>query len=97
MEIGPCAPRVEGGILKTNHLATLVDSYHLATKQPPPAGQILVHNQIRSTPQAYEGARGFRAWWTRPGRHLSLCACGWRPDLGEHYRIRRVGIVIGRQ
>jgi hypothetical protein len=45
------------------------------------AGQILVHNQIRSVPEAYEGTRGFRAWWARPGKEFSLCACGWRPDL----------------
>jgi hypothetical protein len=42
-----------------NHLASLVDSYHLATKEPPPAGHILVHNRLDS--------RAFRAWWAEPG------------------------------
>jgi hypothetical protein len=80
----------------TNRLSLLVDSLQLATKQPPPRGQILVHNQIRSAPEGYDGARGFRAWWTKPGREFVICACGWRPDLGVHYRIWRAGAVIPR-
>jgi hypothetical protein len=33
-----------------NRLATLIDSYRLATQGPPPAGQVLVHNDVRHTP-----------------------------------------------
>jgi hypothetical protein len=66
-----------------NHLASLVDSYHLATKEPPPAGHILVHNRPDS--------RAFRAWWAEPGDEFVLCDCGWRSDLGEHYRVQRPG------
>jgi hypothetical protein len=66
-----------------NRFANLIDSYRLATKEPPPAGYILVHNLPDS--------HGFRAWWTKPGDELVLCDCGWRPDLGEHYRVQRPG------
>jgi hypothetical protein len=66
-----------------NHLASLVDSYRLATKEPPPAGHILVHNRPDS--------RAFRAWWAEPGEEFVLCDCGWRSDLGEHYRVQRPG------
>jgi hypothetical protein len=81
----------------TNRLSTLVDSYQLATKQPPPSGQILVHNQIRSAPEAFEETRGFRAWWAMPGKEFAPCACGWRPDLGEHFRVQRAGPIIRRR
>jgi hypothetical protein len=64
-----------------NHLSKLVESYRLATKQPPPPGYILVHN--RPDP------RGFRAWWATPGAEFVPCDCGWRPDLGEVYRVDR--------
>jgi hypothetical protein len=67
-----------------NRLANLVESYRLAEKQPPPPGNILVHSPLR-TP---EGSRGFRAWWAQPGRKFISCDCGWRPDLGEHFRVR---------
>jgi hypothetical protein len=66
-----------------NRLASLVDSYRLATKEPPPAGHILVHNRPDS--------RAFRAWWAEPGDEFVLCDCEWRPDLGEHYRVQRPG------
>ena len=80
--------------MMTNLLSTLVDSYHLATKQPPPPGQILVHNQIRAAPEAYERTASFRAWWAKPGKEFTRCACGWRPALGEHYRVQRAGSVV---
>jgi len=64
-------------------LDQLLESYALATKQPPPPGRILVHNRVR--PTARLGSRGFRAYWARPGAEFVLCDCGWRPDLGEHY------------
>jgi len=81
----------------TNHLSALVDSYRLAIERPPPPGQILVHNQIRGAPAAYKSTRGFRAWWAKPGREFTLCACGWRPDLGQHYRVHRAGPVVRRR
>jgi hypothetical protein len=76
--------------LRTNRFAKLVESYHLATKQPPPSGHILVHNTVRRAPQTHQGSRSFRAWWTQPDTELVLCDCGWRPDLGKHYRVERV-------
>jgi hypothetical protein len=66
-----------------NHLKRLVDSYRLAAKQPPPPGQILVHNQAKSTSGTFQGSRGFRAWWATPGEEFVLCSCGWRSDLGD--------------
>ena len=42
--------------------SSLVDSYRLATKEPPPAGYILVHNRPDS--------RAFRAWWAEPGEEF---------------------------
>jgi hypothetical protein len=66
----------------TNHLVSLVNSYR-ATKEPPPAGHILVHSRLDS--------RAFRAWWAEPGDEFVLCDCGWRPDLGEHHRVQRPG------
>jgi hypothetical protein len=79
--------------LGANHFARLLESYHLATKQPAPPGFVLVHG----APQAHKGAaRRFRAWWARPGEEYLVCACGWRPDFGEHYRIYRPGPVVRR-
>jgi hypothetical protein len=76
--------------LSVNSLHSLVESYSLATKQSPPRGQILVHSQIiQNKRKLFEGSRGFRAWWAAPGRKYVLCGCGWRPDLGQHYRIHR--------
>jgi hypothetical protein len=76
--------------LSVNSLFSLVESYSLATKQSPPPGQILGHSQItQNKRKLFEGSRGFRAWWAAPGRKYVLWACGWRPDLGEHYRVQR--------
>jgi hypothetical protein len=80
----------------TNHLSKLVESYRLATKQPPPPGHILVHNQFIGRPHAEEGQRRVRAWWAKPAAEYILCACGWRPDLGEHYRVNRPGELVRR-
>jgi hypothetical protein len=81
----------------TNRFSMLVDSYRLATKPPPPAGRILVHNQIRGGPEGNERGRGFRAWWAKPGIEFTRCGCGWRPHLGEHYRVQRAGPLVGRR
>ncbi len=43
--------------------------------------------RVWSTPRMHQDSRGFRAWWMQPGKELVLCDCGWRPDLGEHYRV----------
>jgi hypothetical protein len=75
--------------LGVNRLRTLVESYRLATAQPPPAGQILAHSQIIRNKRTLYETRGFRAWWATPGTEFVLCDCGWRPDLGNHYRIQR--------
>jgi hypothetical protein len=73
-----------------NRFARLLKSYQLATKQPPPPGCILVHNRIDGS------TRGFRGWWTKPAAEFVLCHCGWRPDLGLHYRVQRGGPLIAR-
>jgi hypothetical protein len=79
--------------LGMNHLKSLVESYRLATERPPPPGQILVHSQIiHQNRRLFEGSRGFRAWWTTPGRKFVVCDCGWRADLGKHYRVQRLPI-----
>jgi hypothetical protein len=52
---------------------------------------ILIHNHIRATARTRQGTRGFRFWWepkeTAPP--VVECSCGWRPELGRHYRIKR--------
>lgn len=54
-----------------------------------PADQLLVHNHV--TPTRRLGSRGFRAWLSpredRP--RLAVCNCGWAPELGRHFRVRR--------
>jgi hypothetical protein len=71
-----------------NRFAKLIDSYRLATEVSPPTGYILVHNLPDS--------RAFRAWWTKRGAEFILRDCGWRPDLGEHYRVQRPGSYAER-
>jgi hypothetical protein len=78
----------------TNRLARLLDSYYLATKQPPPAGFVLVHNQLNGPTPAHE--KSFRAWWAKPATEFIPCKCGWRLDLGEHYRVHRPGPLVRR-
>jgi hypothetical protein len=46
---------------------------------------VLVHNHIRRT--ARSNTRGFRAWLQPPAANLVECDCGWRPELGSHYRV----------
>jgi hypothetical protein len=45
-----------------------------------PAGMILAHNR------AAPGADGFRFFAVQPSGLWAVCDCGWRPDLGTHYR-----------
>jgi hypothetical protein len=71
-----------------------------------PSGRVLVHNHVRRHANMPNGANGFRAWYdfldaprrfrriTSPGEpppKYIVCKCGWRPDLGTHYRIKGVG------
>jgi hypothetical protein len=53
-----------------------------------PADQALVHNHVRPTRRL--GSRGFRAWLCAPSEWLEVCRCGWAPELGPHFRVRRV-------
>jgi hypothetical protein len=72
-------------------LAEAIEAQRMATIAPPPIGRILVHNHIKHGPKTHQGAKGFRAWWAAPGEKYASCGCGWRPDLGPHYRVSRVG------
>jgi hypothetical protein len=57
--------------------AKLIDSYRLATKEPPSAGYILVHN--------HAGSKSFRASWTTPTAELvSFVRPRMAPHLGKH-------------
>jgi hypothetical protein len=60
--------------------------------QPKP-GRVLVHNSLRKgriTPRLQQHARGFRYWEEPASATVEPCPCGWRPEWGEHYRVRRV-------
>jgi hypothetical protein len=48
-------------------------------------GKVLVHNHV--TPAQRSGTRGFRAWEDGPSSSYVVCSCGWRPELGTHYRV----------
>jgi hypothetical protein len=50
-----------------------------------PPGMVLVHNHVRRI--ARSSTRGFRAWLQPPAANLVECDCGWRPELGAHYRV----------
>jgi hypothetical protein len=53
----------------------------------PPAGQILAHNAVPpASAQTKQGAKGFRFFAVAPSGLWVVCDCGWRPDLGAHYR-----------
>lgn len=52
-------------------------------KSIPPDAR-LVHRPTRLL------GRGFRAWLvTLDTEGLEPCSCGWAPELGEHFRVRR--------
>jgi hypothetical protein len=61
-----------------------------ATPAAPPDARVLVHNHVR--PAARLGTRGFRFWY-QVGEYppLLLCACGWAPEIADHYRLTREG------
>jgi len=54
-----------------------------------PAGFILCHNHIKHHARTRQGTNGFRAWFSLPSAKHLVCDCGWRPELGKHYRIDR--------
>jgi hypothetical protein len=69
-----------------------------------PSGLIMAHNHVRRFVNSPHGANGFRHWFDWPlgskkkSRHFDhelpdyvICNCGWRPDLGVHYRIKGMG------
>jgi hypothetical protein len=48
-------------------------------------GRVLVHNRVR--PARRSGMRGFRCWEDDPAPQYIVCDCGWRPELGIHYKV----------
>ena len=61
-----------------------------------PIGQVVVHNHIK--PARIIGARGFRAWLeSRKAKNITVCDCGWAPELGQHFRVRRKPLVLNQQ
>lgn len=52
-----------------------------------PSGLLLVHNHV--VPARRSGTHGFRFWLQPPGTGVIPCHCGWRPEIGDHYRIER--------
>jgi hypothetical protein len=62
------------------------------TKLPdrlPPGDAVLVHNHVWPTQRL--GSRGFRAWLQPRTAEIEPCACGWAPELGEHFQVRNLG------
>ena len=55
----------------------------------PPAGFILLHNNVKHGARTRQGTNGFRAWFSLPSAEHLVCDCSWRPELGKHYRIDR--------
>jgi hypothetical protein len=70
-----------------DQLAEAIEAYRLADVRAPPVDKILVHNRVAHGPRTEQGINGFRAWWATPGEEYASCDCGWRPDLGPHYRV----------
>jgi len=48
-----------------------------------PEGKVVVHNHVVGF------AGGFRMWTQFPEDKLEVCSCGWAPQLGTHYRMKR--------
>jgi hypothetical protein len=61
-------------------------------KQPEPGsippGRVLVHNPVYPVTCKKPGTRGSRLWTQELTGSLEVCGCGWRPELGTHYRHR---------
>ena len=52
---------------------------------------VLVHNHVAHTVDMAQGVNGFRFWRSPHNPRIEPCPCGWRSDLGPHYRIRGMG------
>ena len=53
-----------------------------------PVDKILAHNSVRpASALTKQGAKGFRFFAVEPSGLWVVCDCGWRPDLGAHYRV----------
>jgi hypothetical protein len=52
-----------------------------------PLGMVVVHNHVK--PAHRPGTRGFRAWFEETSAKVEPCDCGWRPELGRHFRMNR--------
>jgi hypothetical protein len=59
--------------LGTSRFARLLESYRLATKQPPPPGLVLVHNQLSAPTLAHE--KSFRRNQPSRGRRRRRSNC----------------------
>jgi hypothetical protein len=60
----------------------------------PPAGFILLHNHVKHGAMTRQSTNGFRAWFSLPSAEHVVCDCGWRPELGKHYRIDRQALSL---
>ena len=58
-----------------------------AVKAAAVAGRVVVHNHI--VPVTGFGLNGSRSWSQIPDDEIEVCPCGWFPQLGAHYRVRR--------
>lgn len=54
-----------------------------------PRDWVIIHNHIHHDADTPHGLNGFRVWRSpHSQRHHAICGCGWRPDLGKHYKMR---------
>ena len=74
--------------IKTHYLSQL-------PKAVPP-DRFLVHNQVYPVARR-PGMRGSRCWLQNDlmDPQLELCPCGWAPELGPHYRVKRTSPESG--
>jgi hypothetical protein len=67
------------------------DSNHLSARSE--SVTPFAHNDVRHTARTRSGTNGFRAWPVDdpayPAAIYVACNCGWRPELGTHYRVDR--------
>ena len=61
-----------------------------------PQTYLLAHNAVHALiANRMIGDAGFMAMWISPRKvregNWAKCSCGWRPDLGTHYRNPKVG------
>jgi hypothetical protein len=71
--------------MRTPAVTDDVTSIHRHVGERRPAGWILAHNHVAHTTRHRSGTRGFRVFWAEPNDWV-VCDCGWRPELGVHYR-----------